>query len=107
MRRNPDIEAEVRFLTTLEGGRNSAVKSGYRPDHNMGGTDMLNGAQHYFPDREWVQLGETIRSLMIFTVPEYQFGKLTEGLEFTIQEGNKIVGKGHVVSILNAAMRAE
>lgn len=44
---------------------------------------------------------------MIFTVPEYQFGKLSEGLEFTIQEGNKIVGTGRVAKVLNAAMRAE
>lgn len=107
MRREADIEAEVRFLTTLEGGRNSAVSSNYRPDHKMGETGMLNGAQRFFPDLEWVQLGATVRSLMIFTVPEYQFGKPSEGLEFTIQEGNKIVGTGRVAKVLNAAMRAE
>ena len=104
--RPPDIEAEIRFLTTEEGGRHTAVRSDYRPDHAMGHPEILNGARHIFLDRESVEPGGSARSQMIFTVPEYQYGRLFVGMEFTVQEGSKIVAKGRILRVLNADMKA-
>ena len=70
----PDIEAEVRFSTTLEGGRNGPVCTNYRPCHDMGIDGMLNDGKHEFVDREWVALGDTVVSRIRFLVPEYQAG---------------------------------
>ena len=102
--REPDIEAEIRFLPTVEGGRMGPVRTGYRPDHNFGLEGMLNGAHHEFVDRDWVALGERVVTQMWFTVPEYQTGRLAPGFEFTIQEGNKIVGRGQITVVLNPAL---
>ena len=103
--RLPDIEAEVRFLKTAEGGRRGPVRSDYRPDHDFGLEGMLNGARHDFVGREWVALGEPSISRMRFTVPEYRRGRLFPGFEFTIQEGSKIVGHGRITMVLNAELR--
>ena len=100
----PDIQAEVRFSTTLEGGRNGPVCTNYRPCHDMGIDGMLNDGKHEFVDREWVALGDTVVSRIRFLVPEYQAGRLYEGMPFTIQEGSKIVGRGRVIRILNPAL---
>jgi hypothetical protein len=34
--RPPDIEAEITYLPTAEGGRRSPAASGYRPTHDFG-----------------------------------------------------------------------
>ncbi|MEZ6138980.1 MAG: hypothetical protein R3B84_00280 [Zavarzinella sp.] len=43
-----EIEAEIRYLTTQEGGRKTGVSSGYRGQFYYGGQDY-DGFQ-YFPD---------------------------------------------------------
>ena len=104
--RPPDIEAEIRFLTTEEGGRRTAVRSDYRPDHAMGQSGILNGARHIFVTSDEVAPGETVRSQMTFIAPEYQYGRLFVGMEFTVQEGSKIVGRGRILRVLNADIKA-
>ncbi len=61
------IEAEVRYLTTEEGGRRTGVFSGYRGQFYYGGNDY-DGFQ-YFPDKaddEMVKLGMTVRAVVVF-----------------------------------------
>jgi translation elongation factor EF-Tu-like GTPase len=105
--RPADIEAVVRFLTTAEDGRLGRVATGYRPHHAMGRSTIMNDAHHQFVDREFVELGERVKSRMWFSVPEYQFHKLFPGMEFTVHEGSKTVGHGRVIRVLNDAMKAE
>ena len=97
-----DIEAEVRFLTTAEGGRRGPVKSGYRGHFFYDGLDWV--AVQIYPDSEWVQLGETVRALISFMSPDEHVGKLFPGKEFSIREG-KLVGKGKVTKLLKLADR--
>jgi translation elongation factor EF-Tu-like GTPase len=102
----PHIEAEVRFLTTAEGGRMGGIATGYPPNHDMGHPDhRLNSGRHDYPGREWVNLGETVIANITFVVPHCQHGHLHEGLEFKIQEGSKIVGHGVVRTVLDPKMR--
>jgi translation elongation factor EF-Tu-like GTPase len=97
----PDIEAEVRFLSTEEGGKTIPCRSGYRPNHDFGIEGALNDAHHDFPDGAEVRPGDTARSLMSFLDPEAQRGRLYEGFTFTVQEGRRVIGQGRITKVLN------
>jgi translation elongation factor EF-Tu-like GTPase len=101
----PDIEAEIYFLTTAEGGRNGPVRSGYRPQFFY--NDHHWDAHQEYPEREWVQLGETARTLLWFMSPQCHWGKVSPGMEFEIMEGPRVVGRGTVTAILNLEQSAK
>lgn len=103
--RPPDIEAEVSFLPTEQGGRHSPAHSGYRPNHDFGIAGTLNDAEHEYIGCETAALGSTVKTNMWFLAPQYQEGRLYPGFKFTVQEGAKIVGNGVVVEVLNEALR--
>lgn len=103
--REPDLEAEIQFLATAEGGRATPCRSGYRPNHNFGIPGILNDAQHEYLGREWVAPGETVMARLWFLAPEYQEGRLHEGFSFTVQEGGKIVGYGRITRVLNTTLQ--
>jgi elongation factor Tu len=103
--RPPDIEAEISFLATEQGGRSLPAMSGYRPNHDFGLNGMLNDAAHEYIGRESVAPGEAARANVWFLVPQYQEGRLYPGFKFTVQEGSRIVGSGVVVKVINAALQ--
>jgi elongation factor Tu len=105
--RPPDIEAEIQFLTTEEGGRQTPVKSGYRPHHDFGVDETQFDAAHEYVDREWVSPGETVVAMLTFPGPachDYLAGRLHEGFEFTVQEGARVVARGRITKVLNEAL---
>lgn len=102
--REPDIEAEIYIFRTDEGGRHTPVQTGYRPSHDFGLDGTLNDAQHEYIGKDSVDLGSTANAFLWFLCPEYQEGRLYSGMEFTVQEGNKIVGKGEVKRVINAEL---
>ena len=104
--RPPDIEADIRFLSTDEGGRSGPALSGYRPTHDFGVEGMLNDAHHEYIGVDSVSPGATARAQIWLLAPEYQAGRLYPGFAFTVQEGLHIVAHGEVVYVLNATLRA-
>ncbi|MEK6233884.1 MAG: hypothetical protein N2C14_04150, partial [Planctomycetales bacterium] len=62
-----EIEVEIRYLTSEEGGRKSGVSSGYRGQFFYGGEDY-DGFQYYpdVPEGTMVELGTTVRALVRF-----------------------------------------
>ncbi len=104
-----DIEAEIRFLTTEEGGRQSPVKSGYRPHHDFGLEVTQVDAAHIYADDEWVAPGDSVIAGLIFPPisRRYLEGQLRQGLEFTVQEGARIVGRGRITEVLNQALNGD
>ena len=103
--RPPDIEAEITFLSTEQGGRQAPVTSGYRPNHDFALNGILNDALHEYLDCELVSPGQTARAQMWFLVPQYHEGRLYPGFRFTVQEGSRIVGYGTVTRIINPALQ--
>jgi translation elongation factor EF-Tu-like GTPase len=97
------IEAEIRYLTAEEGGRRSAVASGYRGQFHYGGEDY-DGFQ-YFPDTaktEAVELGKKVRAFVAFLSnrwEEVHRGQLAEGMPIEIREGSRIAGQGLVTRL--------
>lgn len=98
-----EIEAEIRYLTTEEGGRRSGVFSGYRGQFYYGGNDY-DGFQ-FFPDRsddEMVELGMTVRAVVRFLQKrwdEFHSKHITVGMPFQIREANRTVGRGRVTKV--------
>lgn len=96
------VEAEIRYLTASEGGRNSGVFSGYRGQFYYGGTDY-DGIQ-YFPDNddEMVELGTTVRAFVRFWQHRWDAvhaKQITVGMPFEIREGARTVGRGVVTKV--------
>jgi elongation factor Tu len=97
MDRIGDIEAEIYFLTTEEGGRNTPAISGYRPQFYYD--------EHYnVPE---VYPGQTVTARLTFLSPQFHLEKLYIGKEFLIREGQKTVAKGRIIKILNLQKSAE
>ena len=95
-----EIEAEIRYLTTEEGGRKNGVLSGYRGQFHYDGNNY-DGFQ-FFPDQsegEMVELGITVNALVRFPQShwnEVHSKRITAGMKFEIHEGAKVVGRGTV-----------
>jgi len=94
-----DIEAEVYFLNTDEGGWSTPAFSHYRPQFFYDGTDWV--ASLNFPDVEQSNPGDTVRVHIGFMSPEEHFGKIGLGTEFLIREGDRTVATGKVTRIID------
>ena len=104
--RPPDIEADITYLSTESGGRKSAVRSGYRPNHDFGLDGMLNDAHHEYAGVESVAPGQTARARIWLLAPDYQLGRLHPGFGFKVLEGAHVVAHAVIVSVLNTALRS-
>jgi len=97
---SPEIEAKVRYLTEIEGGRSGVVYSGYRGTFVYKG--QYNSAAQEFIGQVKCEPGETVTTYISFAAPQAQFGRLYIGLEFAIAEGYKVVGTGCITKIIRS-----
>jgi len=95
---DPDIEAEISFLKTDEGGRKGYVVSGYRPQFFYHGED--HDAIQEFVDKERVYPGETVKVRLSLLHPELLCNHIRVDDLFEIREGLKTVGLGKITRIL-------
>jgi translation elongation factor EF-Tu-like GTPase len=102
---DPDIEAQITYLTTQEGGKKNPAFTGYTPQFHYEGRDW--DAVHRYPDVELVMPGQTARVYLTFVSPQCHIGRLHPGKEFLIREGPHTVAKGHVTKILNLEASAK
>jgi translation elongation factor EF-Tu-like GTPase len=93
----PDVQVELRFLTTEEGGRKTLVYSNYRPQFFYAGHHYV--VNHKFP-KEGVAPGETTEAELTFLSPELLQGHIHVGAIFEIYEGAKKVAEGKILQIL-------
>jgi translation elongation factor EF-Tu-like GTPase len=101
-----DLIAEIRFLSTEEGGRRSPIMSGCRPMHNFEHpAGHVNDAAHHYRDTDCAFPGETVVAELTLAVPEKNFGRLYVGMPFTVQEASRIVGRGVIKEICNPQLQ--
>jgi len=100
-----DIEVEIEYLPTEHGGRKTPAKTGYRPQFYYDGHDW-DGVQT-FKEKEWVSPGEKVTAYITFLSPAEHVGKLSPGKAFLVREGNKVVGFGSVVKVIDLESSAE
>ena len=93
-----DIEAEIYFLTSEEGGRSTPVTTQYRPQFYYEGRDW--DAAHIYPNVDQVNPGDTVRAYLGFMSPKEHFGKVHVGMKFLIREGERTVAKGVITKII-------
>jgi elongation factor Tu len=98
--RGPDIEGEIRFLATDEGGRKSAARSGYMPAHRVHENYQTSG-RHLYPDVELVGPGEAARVQVWFVTPYVYPRSLWPGRELDVMEGSRVIGRLRVDKIFN------
>lgn len=98
--RLPDVEAEVRFLSTAEGGRQKPAISGYRPAHLVR-DDYLTTGVHDYLDTGDAKPGDTVRATITFIAPEAYPNSLWIGKVINIQEGSRVVGHATITRIYN------
>ena len=102
--RQPDIEAEVTFLPTAEGGRSTPALSGYRPNHLVL-PDYLTSGHHEYKDKERVLPGESAITEIWFLSPEQYPKSMRVGKIIRVQEGSRLVGHAKVLNVYNEALR--
>lgn len=95
---NPELEADIYYLTTSEGGRQTPVATSYRGQFHYDNHDW--DAMQQFLDKEWCELGETVKVLLQTASPDFHCGKFFVGKEFEIREGSKVVGRGKISKVL-------
>jgi len=100
MNYQPDIEAEISFLSTNKGGRTQPVLSGYRPNHLIK-ENYLTSGEHNYIDKVEVQPGEKSRAYIKFIAPEEYPYTLRVGTIINVQEGNRLIGYAKVLKIFN------
>lgn len=95
----PDIEAEITFVPTEQGGRKTPTCSGYRPQFYYNGQDWV--VDQEYPDVESVLPGQTVRALLRFLNPDAHVGRVQPGMNFEVREGARVVAHGQITKILH------
>jgi elongation factor Tu len=98
-----DIEAQITFLPTAQGGKRKPVTTGYFVQFVYDGQNW--DAIHTYPDREWVNPGDCVTAYLAFLTPEHHRGKLYPGKKFEVREGSHIVATGIVTKIIELDTR--
>lgn len=94
-----DIEVEIEFLRHEHGGRKTPAVSGYRTQFFYDGSDWDSRLEYI--GVETAEPGRKVRAYIAFLSPQEHEGKIYPCMPFLIREGNRTVGFGAVLSILN------
>lgn len=97
-----EIKANFRLLASAEGGRQTAIASGYRPALYLG--ELQTDAAITLLDRTEQSPGETADVHIKLLHPERWGELLKAGAEFEAKEGLKTIGRGRVIEIFNATI---
>jgi translation elongation factor EF-Tu-like GTPase len=95
-----DIEAEISFLSSEEGGRTKPAYTGFRPPIYYDDPEMGWDAMYDWGTEEPIQPGATVHARISFLSSEAHRGRLYPGKEFELREGSRVVGRGRVTRLL-------
>lgn len=94
---NSHFQAKIYYLTSEEGGRKTAVNSGYRGQLYYDGYDW--DAPQSFIDKITCNPGETVLADFTTLSPFFHYGKFFVDKQIEIKEGRKVVGRGKITKI--------
>ncbi|MBS0334269.1 MAG: hypothetical protein JSS35_15990 [Proteobacteria bacterium] len=94
------VRAEVRLLSTAEGGKRVPIRESYRPNHNFFGAENLDMAMGFidFASGDQMKPGET--RVLEINFLSWPASALQPGREWRIQEGLQLVGIGRILDVL-------
>lgn len=97
----PDFIADVKYLTTEEGGRRTCAFTGYRPHFQLNDKKEMTSAEQLFVNKDIVYPGESvITEIRILGVETFK-GLLFNGQKFKLGEGPRIVAEGTIKEVIN------
>ena len=97
----PNIVAEIYYLTSEEGGRETPCTNGYRPQFKISEMEIQTSASQQFIEKEWVKPGETVTAEITLLEPLMFKEFLHQGTEFELKEGAITVARGKILEILS------
>jgi translation elongation factor EF-Tu-like GTPase len=100
-RQLPDFIAILRYFAAGEGGRTTPAHSGYRPQIKFSFEEMQTSGQQTLIGKEIVCPGDTVSAEITMSSPEIFNGRLSAGMVFEFREGDKVIGTGQIIEILN------
>jgi translation elongation factor EF-Tu-like GTPase len=90
--------AHIRFLRENEGGyRRTAIYSGYRS--TVGCSGQNNDAIITVCERPYLLPGDESEIALRFLRPDLVLHRLEPGMEFTLQEGSRVVATGRLLDV--------
>jgi hypothetical protein len=98
---NIDFIAELKYLTTEEGGRQTPAFSGYRPQVKFDFDEMQTSGQQTFLNKDTVYPGDAVEAAIRIISVEHFAHTLTVGMTFEFREGSRLIGTGKIIDILN------
>jgi hypothetical protein len=101
----PDAEVVLRLTPAASGGKECAVRSGYRPTYAIR-PDYLTSVNHELLDLFEIAPGSEGRAKVWFITPEVYPNTLWPGREIPVSEGTRVVGLALVMSVFNPVLRA-
>ena len=101
LKKNTDLIARIKYLTTAEGGRHTPAYSGYRPQVKFDFSEMQTSGQQVFVDKEIVYPGDTVTAEIAIISTEFFAHRLFVGQTFEFREGSRIIGTGEILEIKN------
>lgn len=93
-----DIIAEIYYH---KNGRQTPVLSGYRPQINFLNYDMQTSGTQIFINKNIVYPSSSVKTFISLLSKSYFKNKLNINDVFLVKEGNKIVGNGRILKIIN------
>ncbi len=96
-----DFIADLKYLTTEEGGRQTPAFSGYRPQVKFDFDEMQTSGQQTFLNKDTVYPGDTVQAAIRIISVEHFENTLSEGLTFEFREGSRVIGTGKITEVLN------
>lgn len=96
-----DFIADLKYLTTEEGGRQTPAFTGYRPQVKFDFDEMQTSGQQTFLNKDTVYPGDTVEAAIRILSVEHFENTLTEGMIFEFREGSRVIGTGKIIDILN------
>lgn len=106
MNRSADAEVILRLLSTVDGGKERAILSGYRPNYAIR-NDYLTLTNHELIDASELAPGDEGRANVWFIAPEVYPHSLWPGREIAVSEGSRVVGTAVVVHVFNPILVAK
>lgn len=100
-----DFIADLKYLTTEEGGRQAPAFSGYRPQIKFDFDEMQTSGQQTFLNKDTVYPGDIVEAAIRIISVEHFENTLTKGMAFEFREGSKIIGTGKIIGILNEKLK--
>ena len=100
----PDIQVELSFFPTDQGGPRNTIHSGARIPHDFGLSNELNDGMYDFVESKSLAPGKTGLADVWLLDPERNYGRLKPRFKFRVWDG-RWIGSGIVIKILNEKLK--